>query len=82
VLVGGKKAYTVGRVSMDALSIDVTDLNEVSIGDEVVLWGEGLAVESIAEALGLSPYALLTGVTARVLRECVESVPNISHQVA
>ena len=44
VLVNGQRATLAGRVSMDMITVDVTDLPAVSIGDEVILWGEGLPV--------------------------------------
>lgn len=70
VLVGGHRAKIIGRVSMDMLSIDLRGLPHVSVGDQVVLWGEGLPVEEIAEAAGTISYELLTKVTARVRSNC------------
>ena len=43
VLVNGRAARVVGRVSMDMTAIDVTDLPNARVGDPVVLWGEGVA---------------------------------------
>ena len=57
---------------MDLLSIDVTSIKEVSIGDRVTLWGKGLPIEHVAEQMNLTAYELLTGVGARVQREVVE----------
>ena len=65
VLIHGKEAPVVGRVSMDSLTIDVTDLDTVAVNDKVILWGKGLSVEKVAKIMGVSPYGLLTGVTAR-----------------
>ena len=53
---------------MDSITIDVTDLDSVEIGDEVVLWGKNLPVETIAKLAGTISYELLTGVTLRVPR--------------
>ncbi|MFZ9667964.1 MAG: alanine racemase [Steroidobacteraceae bacterium] len=66
VLVAGRRAPLVGRVSMDMITVDVTDLPEVSVGSPAVLWGEGLPVDEIASAAGTISYELLCGVTRRV----------------
>lgn len=69
VLIHGKRMPLVGRVSMDMITVDVTGLaNEVVIGDEVILWGQGLPVDVIADACGTIGYELLCGVTQRVPR--------------
>ncbi len=72
VLIRGERAWLAGRVSMDSITVDVTDIEEVALGDEVVLWGEGLPIEEVAAAMEASPYGLLTGVTARVAMELKE----------
>ena len=69
VLVNGQLATIAGRVSMDMITIDVTDVPDVNIGDVVTLWGEGLPVEQVATFVRQSPYVLLTGVSARVTRQ-------------
>ncbi|GAB4353773.1 MAG: alanine racemase [Gammaproteobacteria bacterium] len=66
VLVNGRRAPLAGRVSMDMITIDLTDLPESAIGDPVVLWGEGLPAEEIAAAAGTIPYELFCQVTSRV----------------
>jgi len=66
VRVGGQRAGIVGRVSMDMIAIDVTDLPPVSVGDEVTLWGPGLPVEDVARGAGTIPYELVCGVSQRV----------------
>lgn len=66
VLVAGRRAPLVGRVSMDMITVDVTDLPEVSVGSMAVLWGEELPVDEIASAAGTISYELLCGVTRRV----------------
>ena len=48
VLINGQRAPLVGRVSMDLISVDVTGVSQVNIGDTVILWGK----ESYAEACG------------------------------
>jgi alanine racemase len=71
VLLNGKRVPLVGRVSMDMITVDLRSQPEARAGDEVVLWGEGLPVEEIAEHAGTIPYELLCGVTGRVgIVEC------------
>ena len=69
VVVRGRRVPLAGRVSMDMLAIDVTDLPEARIGDAVELWGAQLPVDEVAKAAGTIGYELLTKVTARVRRE-------------
>jgi len=69
VLVNGHRAPLVGRVSMDMITVDVTDLPGVATGDPVVLWGEGVPVEEIARHAGTIPYELICGVSQRVYLE-------------
>ena len=71
VLVNGREAALIGRVSMDMITLDLRQHPEARIGDSVVLWGEGLPVERIAQAAGTISYTLLCGVTARVKRDVV-----------
>jgi alanine racemase len=67
VLVNGERAGLAGRVSMDMIGIDVTDLKrQPKLGDPVVLWGEGLPVEEIAVWAETIPYELLCGISQRV----------------
>jgi alanine racemase len=67
VLVNGERAPLAGRVSMDMIGIDVTDLkSSPALGDPVTLWGEGLPVEEIAVWADTIPYELLCGISQRV----------------
>jgi alanine racemase len=72
VLVRGRRAPVVGRVSMDLLTVDVTDVDGASVGDEVVLLGqqgsERIAVEELAAKLDTIPYEVFCAVGARVPR--------------
>jgi alanine racemase len=71
VLIGSHRAPLAGRVSMDMIAVDVTDLPPVSVGDRVELWGTRLAVEELAAAAGTIAYELLCGVSQRVPIELV-----------
>jgi len=69
VLIAGERAPLVGRISMDMLAVDVTDMaapGAVEIGTTAVLWGAGLAVEEVARCAGTIPYELLCSVSQRV----------------
>lgn len=66
VLVNGRRVPLIGRVSMDMLCVDLRSQPDAQIGDPVVLWGDGLPVEEIAEASGTIAYELLCSVTGRV----------------
>lgn len=66
VLVQGRRVPLIGRVSMDMISVDLTECPEAVVGDPVTLWGEGLPVEEIARHASTIPYVLLCNVTQRV----------------
>ena len=68
VFVGGKVMPLVGTVSMDMITVDVTDHSSIAVGDRVELWGSKVLVSEVAECAGTISYELLTGVTARVPR--------------
>jgi len=71
VLLKGGRAPLAGRVSMDMIAVDVTELPLVAPGERAELWGGGLPVEEVAEAAGTIPYELLCGVNQRVSIELV-----------
>ena len=66
VLVCGKKVRTAGRVSMDLMTVDLTEVPEATIGSPVVLWGEGLPIDDVASAASTVGYQLLCAVSPRV----------------
>ena len=67
VLVDGQRTRTLGRVSMDKLCVDLTDLPKVSHGGTpVTLWGTGLSVDEVAAAAGTIGYELLCALADRV----------------
>jgi len=70
VIIGHKSVPVLGRVSMDMIAIDLTDISGSSLGDEVCLWGNDmLAVEDVAQQAGTIPYELLCQISERVVRE-------------
>ena len=72
VLVRGCRAPVVGRVSMDLVTIDVTDVPGAAVGDEVVLLGDGISVEELAAKLDTISYEVFCGISARVPRVHVD----------
>lgn len=66
VRVDGQASGTVGRVSMDMLAVDLTHLPAAGIGSKVVLWGEGVPIETVAAAAGTIGYELMCAVAPRV----------------
>lgn len=66
VLVSGRRAGLVGRVSMDMITIDLRGHEAARVGDQVTLWGPGLPVEEVSDWCDAIPYQLICGVTARV----------------
>ncbi len=66
VLVNGKRAELIGRASMDMLTVDLRSQPQARTGDPVVLWGEGLPVEEIANHAETIPYEVLCAVHKRL----------------
>ena len=64
--VEGQRTRTLGRVSMDMMTVDLSALPAAAVGSRVTLWGEGLPVEEVANAAGTLSYELLCALTARV----------------
>lgn len=72
VIIRGKKCPVIGRVCMDMMMVDASEVDGVSVGDEVVLFGRDGNVEirsdDIAESIGTIAHEVLCGVTSRVPR--------------
>ncbi len=73
VLVNGQRAPLAGRVSMDMITVDVTDLNHVQLGAEVVLWGVGLPAAEVARCADTVGYELTARMPARTPRVVVNA---------
>ncbi|MDB6980767.1 alanine racemase [Escherichia coli] len=72
VLVNGREVPIVGRVAMDMICVDLGPQAQDKAGDPVILWGEGLPVERIAEMTKVSAYELITRLTSRVAMKYVD----------
>jgi alanine racemase len=77
VIVGGKLAPVVGRVSMDLTLIDVTDVPGVSLHDQVTLLGQdgelSITAEEVAALAGTISYEITCGISSRVPRIYINS---------
>jgi len=76
VLINGHRAPLVGRVSMDMLCVDVSDLPQVNLGDEAVLWGvathgQSLCANEVASFAGTIAYELVTRMPTRAKRSFI-----------
>ena len=66
ILVNMRECGVVGRVSMDMLTVDLRNCPTAQVGDPVVLWGEGLPIEKVADHTHNITWDMLTGVQHRV----------------
>jgi alanine racemase len=71
VLVKGVEVPIVGRVSMDMITVDVTEVHAVSVGDEVIMFNDQLIADRVAKCCDTIDYTLFAGLTARVPRRYV-----------
>lgn len=69
VWVAGYRALIVGRISMDMLTIDLTNCKKVQVGDEVEMWGEHIAVDDVANAAHTIGYEIIARIGNRVIRK-------------
>ena len=68
VIVRDQRCPLVGRVSMDMITVDVTDCELARIGDSVTLWGSELLVNEVAQHCETNGYELLSGISVRIPR--------------
>ena len=84
-MIHGKKAPVLGRVGMDQLMVDLTDIPEAQVGDEAVLFGAEPTADDLAAQYDAIGYELICGVSRRVPRVYLRrgrpiSVENRMHQ--
>ncbi len=82
VLVDGQRSRTIGRVSMDMLAVDLTELPNSGQGAEVTLWGYAssgalLPIDAVAQAGGTIAYELMCALAARVPVVAEAALPHI-----
>ena len=68
VYINGQRADIVGRVCMDQMCVGVTDIPDVKMGDEVLLFGKDLKVDLLADLCGTINYEIICGISPRVPR--------------
>ena len=72
VLINGKKAPIIGRISMDQTVADITDIPKVKVGDQAVLIGkqgkEEISADDIARQTGTINYEIVAKIASRVSR--------------
>ena len=68
ILVAGQRTRLTGRVSMDRLCCDVTDIEVAKVGSPVTLWGDGLSADEVADSAGTIAYEIFCALGARVPR--------------
>ncbi|MGA0934264.1 MAG: alanine racemase [Pseudohongiellaceae bacterium] len=66
VMVDGKRTCTVGRVSMDMLAVDLSEIPEAREGGVATLWGEALSLDEVAAKTGILSYNLTCSIARRV----------------
>lgn len=66
VMVAGKRTGTLGRVSMDMLAVDLSNIPEANVGDPATLWGADLSLDEVAAKTGILSYNLTCSVARRV----------------
>jgi alanine racemase len=67
VLINKKRYPQVGRICMDQFMVNVGD-DKIQVGDEVILLGEGIVAEDLAQWMGTNEYEVMTNISARVPR--------------
>ena len=90
VLIRGRRAPILGRICMDQMMVDVTDIPDAAISDRVTLLGtdgdETITAQAIAAAAGTFPYEFICGISRRVMRvyyrdgEPVHTVRYLLHE--
>ncbi|HZV64674.1 MAG TPA: alanine racemase [Telluria sp.] len=66
VLVDGVRTTLLGRVSMDMMTVDLSPIPNARVGSRVVLWGDGLPIDEVANAAGTIGYELMCALAPRV----------------
>ena len=78
IMVNGEKAPIIGRICMDQCMIDVTNVHNINIGDEVILFGEeGVTIDDIARQLHTINYEVSCGIARRVPRVYIKNAKAV-----
>lgn len=68
VMVNNKPAPVIGTIAMDMCMVDITDIDAVHEGDEVIVFGDALPIQKLASWAGTISYEIMTGIAPRVKR--------------
>lgn len=72
VLIKDKKVPIIGKVCMDSFMVDVTDIDDVNIGDEVIIWdNENIRLEELANKSETINYEILCSISERIPRKFI-----------
>ena len=66
ILVDGVRTRLIGQVSMDMIAVDLSSVPSADVGSKVVLWGQGLPIDEVAQAAGTIGYELMCALAPRV----------------
>ena len=73
VLIKGKKVPIIGNVCMDSFMVDVTEIDDVQVGDEVIIWdNKNITLEQLAEKCDTINYEILCTIGERVPRKFIK----------
>lgn len=68
VMIRGHQLPTIGNIAMDMTMVNLGDIEEITEKDEVIIFGPGLSVSTVAQWADTIPYEILTGISQRVQR--------------
>lgn len=68
VMINNKPARLIGSIAMDMCMVDITDIDAVQEGDEVIVFGDALPIQQVAEWAATIPYEIMTSIAQRVKR--------------
>lgn len=74
VVIHGQKAKVAGRICMDQFMVDLTEIENVKVGDEVTILGEGMTADDMAKIIGTISYEITCDIGPRVKRKYVNSM--------
>lgn len=66
IIVDGHRTALAGRISMDMITVDLTDIPGAHVGSKVELWGNSLPIDEVANAAGTLGYELMCALAPRV----------------
>jgi alanine racemase len=68
MLINHQLVPVIGAVCMDMTMVDITGFSDINEGDEVIVFGNELSIQQIAEWASTIPYEIMTGISQRVKR--------------